>query len=162
MKKKRQLYRNAWEYCEEFKNWLTSVPNEPTKCYCKFCKKILISHKLSLLKHCSSIKHMNNESKESAMLTKNLNKNIDEKNVNFNTTTTKLTTTTAAASQCLIIEEDCVDTVSYSEFDMIENIQINNRSGNKSADTIIPEADLREDEDLQDDITVCKQLLKIE
>lgn len=39
------------------KGWLTSVPHEPTRAYCKYCKKDLHAHRLSLLKHMCTMKH---------------------------------------------------------------------------------------------------------
>lgn len=37
--------------------WLTSVPLQPTRAYCKYCKKDLHAHRLSLLKHTCTMKH---------------------------------------------------------------------------------------------------------
>ncbi|XP_019698657.1 uncharacterized protein LOC105186934 isoform X2 [Harpegnathos saltator] len=37
--------------------WLTSVPHESTRAYCKYCKKDLHAHRLSLLKHTCTMKH---------------------------------------------------------------------------------------------------------
>jgi hypothetical protein len=37
--------------------WLKGVPGEPTRAYCSFCKKSLHAHRLSLLKHTSTLKH---------------------------------------------------------------------------------------------------------
>lgn len=37
--------------------WLTSVPHQPTRAYCNYCKKNLHAHRLSLLKHTCTMKH---------------------------------------------------------------------------------------------------------
>ena len=37
--------------------WLTSVPFQPTRAYCMYCKKNLHAHRLSLLKHTCTMKH---------------------------------------------------------------------------------------------------------
>lgn len=37
--------------------WLTSVPFQPNHAYCKYCKKNLHAHRLSLLKHTCTMKH---------------------------------------------------------------------------------------------------------
>lgn len=37
--------------------WLTSVPYQPTRAYCLYCKKNLHAHRLSLLKHTCTMKH---------------------------------------------------------------------------------------------------------
>lgn len=37
--------------------WLTSVPHQATRAYCKYCKKDLHAHRLSLLKHTCTMKH---------------------------------------------------------------------------------------------------------
>lgn len=52
-----QRYRKEWEQMSDFKGWLTSVPHEPTRAYCKYCKKDLHAHRLSLLKHMCTMKH---------------------------------------------------------------------------------------------------------
>ncbi|XP_063244824.1 uncharacterized protein LOC134546172 isoform X2 [Bacillus rossius redtenbacheri] len=38
-------------------NWLSCVPGEPTRAYCKYCEKTLHAHRLSLLKHTCTLKH---------------------------------------------------------------------------------------------------------
>lgn len=52
-----QRYRKDWELMSDFRGWLTSVPHKPTRAYCKFCKKDLHAHRLSLLKHMCTMKH---------------------------------------------------------------------------------------------------------
>ncbi|XP_051162592.1 uncharacterized protein LOC127282412 isoform X2 [Leptopilina boulardi] len=52
-----QRYRKEWEQTSDFKGWLTSVPHETTRAYCKYCKKDLHAHRLSLLKHMCTMKH---------------------------------------------------------------------------------------------------------
>lgn len=52
-----QRYRKEWEQTTDFRGWLTSVPHEPTRAYCKYCKKDLHAHRLSLLKHMCTMKH---------------------------------------------------------------------------------------------------------
>ncbi|XP_014483570.1 PREDICTED: uncharacterized protein LOC106749040 isoform X3 [Dinoponera quadriceps] len=52
-----QRYRKEWENMSDFKGWLTSVPLQPTRAYCKYCKKDLHAHRLSLLKHTCTMKH---------------------------------------------------------------------------------------------------------
>ncbi|KAF7988445.1 hypothetical protein HCN44_001018 [Aphidius gifuensis] len=52
-----QRYRKEWEESPEFKGWLTSVENEPTRALCKYCDKNLHAHRLSLLKHTCTLKH---------------------------------------------------------------------------------------------------------
>ncbi|CAL1687364.1 unnamed protein product [Lasius platythorax] len=52
-----QRYRKEWEQMQDFKGWLTSVPNQPTRAYCIYCKKNLHAHRLSLLKHTCTMKH---------------------------------------------------------------------------------------------------------
>ncbi|XP_012266993.2 uncharacterized protein LOC105692396 isoform X2 [Athalia rosae] len=52
-----QRYRSAWEQMPDFKGWLTSVPDQPTRAYCTYCKKNLHAHRLSLLKHTCTMKH---------------------------------------------------------------------------------------------------------
>lgn len=42
---------------QDFKGWLTSVPHQPTRAYCNYCKKNLHAHRLSLLKHTCTMKH---------------------------------------------------------------------------------------------------------
>ncbi|RZF48085.1 hypothetical protein LSTR_LSTR002151 [Laodelphax striatellus] len=54
----KQQYRKAWEKESDFKGWLTSVADQPNKAYCKACKRILHAHRLTLVKHTISIKHM--------------------------------------------------------------------------------------------------------
>ncbi|XP_039286616.1 uncharacterized protein LOC111063252 isoform X5 [Nilaparvata lugens] len=58
VRKYKQQYRKAWEMEPDFKGWLTSVPNKPNKAYCKACKRDLHAHRLTLVKHTISIKHM--------------------------------------------------------------------------------------------------------
>ena len=36
---------------------MTSVPFQPTRAYCMYCKKNLHAHRLSLLKHTCTMKH---------------------------------------------------------------------------------------------------------
>lgn len=52
-----QRYRKEWEQMSDFKGWLTSVPYQPTRAYCLYCKKNLHAHRLSLLKHTCTMKH---------------------------------------------------------------------------------------------------------
>ncbi|XP_077254516.1 uncharacterized protein LOC143893234 isoform X1 [Temnothorax americanus] len=52
-----QRYRKEWEEMSDFKGWLTSVPYQPTRAYCLYCKKNLHAHRLSLLKHTCTMKH---------------------------------------------------------------------------------------------------------
>ncbi|XP_011172723.1 uncharacterized protein LOC105205126 isoform X2 [Solenopsis invicta] len=52
-----QRYRKEWEQMSDFKGWLTSVPCQPTRAYCLYCKKNLHAHRLSLLKHTCTMKH---------------------------------------------------------------------------------------------------------
>ncbi|XP_016770415.2 uncharacterized protein LOC409534 isoform X2 [Apis mellifera] len=52
-----QRYRKEWEQMPDFKGWLTSVPFQPTRAYCMYCKKNLHAHRLSLLKHTCTMKH---------------------------------------------------------------------------------------------------------
>ncbi|XP_071648347.1 uncharacterized protein [Temnothorax longispinosus] len=52
-----QRYRKEWEEMSDFKGWLTSVPFQPTRAYCLYCKKNLHAHRLSLLKHTCTMKH---------------------------------------------------------------------------------------------------------
>ncbi|XP_012530777.1 uncharacterized protein LOC105833527 isoform X2 [Monomorium pharaonis] len=52
-----QRYRKEWEQASDFKGWLTSVPSQPTRAYCLYCKKNLHAHRLSLLKHTCTMKH---------------------------------------------------------------------------------------------------------
>ncbi|XP_011865524.1 PREDICTED: uncharacterized protein LOC105560756 isoform X2 [Vollenhovia emeryi] len=52
-----QRYRKEWENMSDFKGWLTSVPFQPTRAYCLYCKKNLHAHRLSLLKHTCTMKH---------------------------------------------------------------------------------------------------------
>ncbi|XP_050448024.1 uncharacterized protein LOC126849813 isoform X2 [Cataglyphis hispanica] len=52
-----QRYRKEWEQMQDFKGWLTSVPHQPTRAYCIYCKKNLHAHRLSLLKHTCTMKH---------------------------------------------------------------------------------------------------------
>ncbi|GAB1862786.1 hydroxyisourate hydrolase [Camponotus japonicus] len=52
-----QRYRKEWEQMQDFKGWLTSVPHQPTRAYCNYCKKNLHAHRLSLLKHTCTMKH---------------------------------------------------------------------------------------------------------
>ncbi|XP_012279325.1 probable serine/threonine-protein kinase kinX isoform X1 [Orussus abietinus] len=52
-----QRYRKEWELMLDFKGWLTSVPLQPTRAYCTYCKKDLHAHRLSLLKHTCTMKH---------------------------------------------------------------------------------------------------------
>ncbi|XP_015437852.1 PREDICTED: uncharacterized protein LOC107192996 [Dufourea novaeangliae] len=52
-----QRYRKEWEQMPDFKGWLTSVPFQPTRAYCLYCKKNLHAHRLSLLKHTCTMKH---------------------------------------------------------------------------------------------------------
>ncbi|XP_033221564.1 uncharacterized protein LOC117175871 [Belonocnema kinseyi] len=52
-----QRYRKEWEFMSDFKGWLTSVAHEPTRAFCKYCKKDLHAHRLSLLKHMCTMKH---------------------------------------------------------------------------------------------------------
>ncbi|KAL7306756.1 hypothetical protein TKK_0001122 [Trichogramma kaykai] len=52
-----QRYRKEWECMTDFKDWLTSVPNEATKAWCKYCERSLHAHRLSLLKHMCTLKH---------------------------------------------------------------------------------------------------------
>ncbi|XP_072744631.1 uncharacterized protein [Anoplolepis gracilipes] len=52
-----QRYRKEWEQMQDFKGWLTSVPHQPTRAYCLYCKKNLHAHRLSLLKHTCTMKH---------------------------------------------------------------------------------------------------------
>ncbi|XP_012152977.1 uncharacterized protein LOC100879167 isoform X2 [Megachile rotundata] len=52
-----QRYRKEWEQMPDFIGWLTSVPFQPTRAYCLFCKKNLHAHRLSLLKHTCTMKH---------------------------------------------------------------------------------------------------------
>ncbi|KAG5313667.1 HIUH2 hydrolase, partial [Acromyrmex insinuator] len=52
-----QRYRREWEQMSDFKGWLTSVSNQPTRAYCLYCRKNLHAHRLSLLKHTCTMKH---------------------------------------------------------------------------------------------------------
>lgn len=52
-----QRYRKDWEQMSDFKGWLTSVDNQPTRAYCLYCRKNLHAHRLSLLKHTCTMKH---------------------------------------------------------------------------------------------------------
>ncbi|XP_015607055.1 uncharacterized protein LOC107273406 isoform X2 [Cephus cinctus] len=52
-----QRYRKEWEQMPDFKGWLTSVPFQPTRAFCTYCKKNLHAHRLSLLKHTCTMKH---------------------------------------------------------------------------------------------------------
>ncbi|XP_014203749.1 uncharacterized protein LOC106636034 isoform X2 [Copidosoma floridanum] len=52
-----QRYRKEWEDMSDFKDWLTSVPDQLTRAYCKFCDRNLHAHRLSLLKHMCTLKH---------------------------------------------------------------------------------------------------------
>ncbi|KAK6628718.1 hypothetical protein RUM43_002534 [Polyplax serrata] len=76
----KQSYREAWESMRDFKGWLTSVPGNNTKAYCKLCKKELHCHRLSLLKHKVTFKHHQKEEQQKLM--KIIEKNEDNpKNV---------------------------------------------------------------------------------
>ncbi|XP_058805424.1 uncharacterized protein LOC131672307 [Phymastichus coffea] len=52
-----QRYRKEWENTPDFKDWLTSVPFQATRAFCKFCQRNLHAHRLSLLKHMCTLKH---------------------------------------------------------------------------------------------------------
>ncbi|XP_075229560.1 uncharacterized protein LOC142329110 [Lycorma delicatula] len=54
----KQHYRKAWEQLPEFNGWLEAVPNNSSRAFCKICNKNLHAHRLTLLKHTASIKHM--------------------------------------------------------------------------------------------------------
>ncbi|XP_075229540.1 uncharacterized protein LOC142329087 isoform X2 [Lycorma delicatula] len=41
-----------------YKCWLEAVPNNSSRAFCKICNKNLHAHRLTLLKHTASIKHM--------------------------------------------------------------------------------------------------------
>ncbi|XP_001608036.2 uncharacterized protein DDB_G0283697 [Nasonia vitripennis] len=52
-----QRYRKEWEHMADFKDWLTSVPYQATRAFCKYCQRNLHAHRLSLLKHMCTLKH---------------------------------------------------------------------------------------------------------
>ncbi|KAG5876114.1 hypothetical protein JTB14_013693 [Gonioctena quinquepunctata] len=54
----KQTYRPAWEQMPDFKGWLKGVEGEPTRAFCTYCQKTLHAHRLSLLKHTCTIRHL--------------------------------------------------------------------------------------------------------
>lgn len=54
----KQQYRKAWETLPEFKDWLKASPGSVDRGYCTVCEKSLHAHRLSLLKHTCSVRHM--------------------------------------------------------------------------------------------------------
>nr|XP_023028072.1 uncharacterized protein LOC111516120 [Leptinotarsa decemlineata]XP_023028078.1 uncharacterized protein LOC111516120 [Leptinotarsa decemlineata] len=54
----KQTYRPAWEQMPDFKGWLKGVEGEPTRAFCTYCHKTLHAHRLSLLKHTCTIRHL--------------------------------------------------------------------------------------------------------
>ncbi|EEB18860.1 conserved hypothetical protein [Pediculus humanus corporis] len=82
----KQSYREAWESMKDFKGWLTSVPGNSTKAYCKLCKKELHCHRLSLLKHKVTFKHHKKEEEQKLVKSsedgskESINNTLDSKN----------------------------------------------------------------------------------
>ncbi|PSN54567.1 hypothetical protein C0J52_07103 [Blattella germanica] len=65
----KQAYRIEWESTRDFQGWLKGVPGEPTRAYCTVCEKTLHAHRLSLLKHATTIKHLKAAQKAFALQT---------------------------------------------------------------------------------------------
>lgn len=66
----KQTYRTAWESVPYFKGWLKAVPGEPSRAHCIVCDRSLHAHRLNLLKHTCTLRHIKaareryNQSKE--------------------------------------------------------------------------------------------------
>lgn len=107
----KQSYREAWESMRDFKGkerpilnlsgfpmhllasevimnihisgWLTSVPGNTSKAYCKLCQKELHCHRLSLLKHKVTVKHQKKEEEHNLMNQRGKNICLCMKSHNF-------------------------------------------------------------------------------
>ena len=53
-----QRYREAWDMENEFKEWLQSVPGDPSKAKCSKCGAILQANKKALTIHSTGKKHL--------------------------------------------------------------------------------------------------------
>ncbi|XP_065220760.1 uncharacterized protein LOC135845843 [Planococcus citri] len=54
----KQIYRKDWEKVQLFKDWLSPVARDKFKAKCIACNREMLAHRLSLLKHASSAKHL--------------------------------------------------------------------------------------------------------
>lgn len=54
----KQTYRTAWESVPDFKDWLRPVPGQPSRAHCIVCDRSLHAHRLNLLKHTCTLRHV--------------------------------------------------------------------------------------------------------
>ncbi|XP_043495792.1 uncharacterized protein LOC122519988 [Polistes fuscatus] len=162
-----QRYRKDWEQMPDFKGWLTSVSNQPTRAFCLYCHKNLHAHRLSLLKHTCTMKHQraasaHHEEKQKKMKDKKCVTMVDIKVEDSNVVETLESTQVETEEN-----EDDNEYIVERLDDVDDDVELNEVQDKQEEEEEIEYADVEEDEHVhipsdEEDIKHVNKKVKLE